>query len=1370
MMMKTRKAFVLVALLAFGSQAAVRDEWTFQTDAKGTLLRNAVNSGPDGSVFESGGIGTLETDGLGRLLSTPSAPTLWGDGATLDADIADANTLFLRYDLSYNFTSGAGTNGTSVGISFVDNTGTNLAGLVFAYEPDGWSGGAPDGQTLAPVGDPLPLQGTLSAIAEVSLSSISIWYSTNGTDFVAGMTNAAIAIASIADLRIQATGEASPPGSGDFVAVENIRVADSWASITGIVQPSVPSKYLNEWLFDRDAAGRTLSEAINSGTDRAVFSTDTTPVTQTDGFRGLICANDVPNSGNLWTNGAVLTAPVKNQTSGSRFLRYDFDYDMTATNNNTGTLLSLGFGDGASTNLAAVTFKYDIGSPNASPPAGITETALRTDLELTGSLSVIAEVDLDRQKMSVWYNLTGDNTFNQWSPDGTHNINLTTVDQLTFRATGDFIASASNECVVIDNIRTAATWAEIIEPPVNLRGPPELTIRVNDDLGGVMAVGQTNLISVTIHNNGGPATNVSSTLVSDNAGALSIISSNNAATAIPAGGVLVQTYSVVANPSADGSYVLTAQATIAGTSSGAPAMFDLYVGAQISYASYVITNETGVVNTFPNEAEPGEIFDLVITSVNDGGVPVSGITNSLAAVNSSYFPTIVATNSNTYASMNVGGTTSTTYRVTCSTNTPNGLQTFTVINATAGKAWTNQFQLNVRSGAALSLATNALTLRVAPGATASASVTLSNIGNSNGLFTVTADARRPFTYDVDVQSKRRQSFDLMGVPLPGTLFTNWSGTTSAPMDIGFAFPLFGTKYTTFTVSQNGFITLGSSGSETVQVTPFQTATAAGQSTIRYKKTTDRLIVAWGNDGIEKNGTEFQVWLNTDGTVEYLYELGTWGSGTIALGNQAITHTPGQTGQDSLLLSPGDTWVTIPPSGSVGVGGTQSLTFSADAPAGQAAGAYPFTTTVNWGSDSADIAVTVVVEADRVQLLAPATFTFSGPAGSISPPATLTVTNSGNVPLSYVITDTGVRNASYGFNGTAGYQWTDIPAAANYILDASELGTRSVPIGFPFVFFGTTYTNLTVGKDGTLTLGTSANRIIPFSAGLTLDGNSSVRFFTDLSLTRFVATWENLAQPGGGADQTFQAILTRDGRIRFNYQRLSGNWPTGIIRLNGSSTLSGTLSNSTTTVTTTNVVTTTGYVTNWIGNFSFVSETNVVVGTNVVTTYTDTANRQAVEFTPGKQQIITCSPVSGTIQEGKTANITLRGDARSLAAGGTNTVSTSTTLAFGYARTSRSVAVTFNATNSTVKAYPLSAEIVEATWGADPMVSIQQNSDGSRTLSWPAANDPYNRIYTVLYTTSLSDPWKPLAIVTNLTSHTDLDHFSEPVIFYKVTVE
>ncbi len=1162
---------------------------------------------------------------------------------------------------------------------------------------------------------------------------------------------------------------------------------------------------LNEWLFDQDVAGLTLSQATNSGADTAVFSPDTAPVTQTDGARGLICANDVSDTGSLWTNGAVLTADVSNQVAGVRYLRYDFDYDMTSVSNDTGTLLGLAFSDGISTNLAGIVLQYDIGSPNVAPPAGVETVEITTlDPGVTGHLSVIAKVDLGAQTMSVWYDLSGGNTFNPSnSPDATTAISLASIDDLVFWASGDFIATVANECVVIDNIRTSSTWEEAVRKPVNLLSPAEFTVSISDSMGGTMGAGQTNDISVTIYNSGAAATGAVSTLVHNGGAGLSIISSNNAAVSISAGGSVVQTFSVVAN--ANGPYVLTAQAYEGGVTNGAPATFNLFVGTRVSFVSGVATNDVG--GAFPGEIEPSETFDLIITSINDGGVPATGITNSLTADNPAEFPSVVATNSNTYALLNDGATTSTTYRVTCAASTAAGLKTFTVINRTGDGAWTNQFQINVRREAAPSVSTNAVTITVAVGEKASATLTLSNVGNAAGDYTFAEVGNWAGQYyAVSTQTESMvsfyQNYDEVDT---STTFTNWGANGTTTMPIGFSFPLMGSTYANFFVSRYGALSfsavVGANNTATLPsgtaalAAPFWGNTLIDTNSIRYTKAdTNKLVVAWGN----RTGAEFQAWLYPDGRIRYLYDQATWTtngaigvqrSGTVY---QNVNYLPGS-GGESLLLTP-IAWVThTPDSGSLARGGSQVITYTADA-TGKSAGTTVLTNTVSMGSTTLQIKVTVIVQAATKTLtVTPSPVTFFGPAGSLTN-TTMTVSNSGNTTLTYTIRDLGAQ--------AGGYAWTNVNDTFNWdsthwdanshdavpLLNNSDDKTDWIQFGFGFPFYGTVYTAFKIDANGGIVLNSSGaiaggyDRAISAYFPVSLDDNATLRYSGDEN--KMVVTWENTYQDVAGPDQTFQLIAYKNGNIKCQYLSVSGTslWPNAEIYVDDDintsgletvATLERTGDGGTVTYSTNYVVTTNGYY--LLPNGDPTDTPIVVTNTTVVTNYISVVREEAILFYPSSRIVIAASPVSGTLAPGTSAPITIYGDARSLTpmAGGTSVVAT-TTLAVSSAAPTTNISVTFTATNSATASYAaLAADLAvrDSLWGTDdPFVSSQKNADGSRTLSWPAAQDPFSRTYTIWYTTSLSDDWTLLATVDNLTSYTDTHHNNEPAIFYKVTVQ
>ena len=236
------------------------------------------------------------------------------------------------------------------------------------------------------------------------------------------------------------------------------------ACVLCLAVASVAGETLNEWRFKLDPLGATLAQAINSGTDGAVFASGGAGFLETDGSGGLLGIGDVVGSGGMWSNGALLEADVANAATGVRYLRYDFSYDLSDYRNDSGTVLGMTFIDGSGTNVAGVALALDKGA--SSPPQNLALTEISTELAFTGTVSVIVKVDLDSQTMDVWYDLTGANNFNEASPSTANiPITLSSIDKLKFQATGDFRPTGSDDYANVENIRTASTWADIATPP-----------------------------------------------------------------------------------------------------------------------------------------------------------------------------------------------------------------------------------------------------------------------------------------------------------------------------------------------------------------------------------------------------------------------------------------------------------------------------------------------------------------------------------------------------------------------------------------------------------------------------------------------------------------------------------------------------------------------------------------------------------------------------------------------------------------------------------------------------------------------------------------------------------------------------------------
>lgn len=634
-------------------------------------------------------------------------------------------------------------------------------------------------------------------------------------------------------------------------------------------------------------------------------------------------------------------------------------------------------------------------------------------------------------------------------------------------------------------------------------------------------------------------------------------------------------------------------------------------------------------------------------------------------------------------------------------------------------------------------------ITVPQGGFGSGSVILSNLTTGPLTFIAKDDGSWPSSkYQVITQHLVRASFKYD----PGLTVTNWIDiNNSAVMNIGFTFPLYGTEYTTFSINRYGAISFGGAisgsnpgvlprGSNPV-IAPFWGTTLIATNSIRYRHESDHLVVAWNNDNNDNNDStahtqEFQAWIYNDGSIRYLYQFGITGRSVIGMQNETFARTfdyiPGTTSDGSLLITP-KSWVSSSPeTASLNPGQSQTVTFTADA-TDRPIGEYFFTATIPWSDgQTSEIGVFITVTTDTSELdLLPSPLTFSGPAGYITQ-TNLVVSNRGSAPLSYTITDSGLQGAGYSSTNVA-YEWTDL---STYTLTSTQIGSQILNLGFPFIYFGNTYTSLIANANGTLTLG-SGQTISPFGASLSLDANASVRVYADSGHGQFTVTWKNVAQSGGSADLTFQTVLSRDGGIRFNYQYLGSGWTNGLIRLvDASGTVDGTLSNAQTTIT-----------------------------------------YQSLVFTPGASRIISASPTSGTIPGGGSANIIITGDARSLTGGGANDVTNSTMLTFSYSGFSTNVDATFIATNSVGASYD---ELAPAIAGTDHFTAdVVQNPDGTRLISWPTVTDGtehLSRYYVVYFSTDLKNGWTEIYSGYNVYSYLDKDHIDIFPIYYKVTVE
>lgn len=139
-----------------------------------------------------------------------------------------------------------------------------------------------------------------------------------------------------------------------------------------------------------------------------------------------------------------------------------------------------------------------------------------------------------------------------------------------------------------------------------------------------------------------------------------------------------------------------------------------------------------------------------------------------------------------------------------------------------------------------------------------------------------------------------------------------------------------------------------------------------------------------------------------------------------------------------------------------------------------------------------------------------------------------------------------------------FDWVDISTTGTPIttLDGDDETSGPIAIGFPFTFYGNTFTQVHVTTNGwlsfTSTRTTFTNQPLP-NAGSTTPENLIAPFWDDLHFraavrahyrldgNRFIVQWTDVDRITTGSHLTFQVHLYADGRIKFQY--LTMNSPT-----------------------------------------------------------------------------------------------------------------------------------------------------------------------------------------------------------------------------------
>ncbi len=1095
------------------------------------------------------------------------------------------------------------------------------------------------------------------------------------------------------------------------------------------------AEILNEWMFESDPAGLTLSQALNVGGEGAVFSSGGAGFLETDGQGDLLCTHEAPGKTGLWTTGAILDAGVTHAAAGVRYLRFDIDYDLNSTHNDSGMILGVSFTDGTGTDLAGMALAYDIGE--ATSPSGRTLVEMTNNLPLTGTLSAIAKVDLTGQTIDVWYDLTGQNRFDESAPHASNvPINISSIDTLQFQATGDFRPAGSDDYAKTDTIRMASTWDDITVPSPDFSTGPDIHI-VSVSVTNAFRIsgteiGETNTVTVVVRNLNSPVAQVVSFLTPVAHPDYFTIVSNNPPATLTYPDYVTNTFFLIANSNASSGVVYDFNVDV--TADGGVhtnTTFELAVGARVSYLSHSITESSG--GSIPGKYEPGETLEITVVSTNNGAFSVSNVINTLSADPAVFnLSNLTAT---VYSFLAVGDATSTVYRVTIDPAAPHGTYLFAVTNRLGTQIWTDSFPVDVFRAGLPSVSPSSITINVAEGETAvNTQVVVTNAGNADISFHISNDAVWDIAYDATPGNNGVKGFVntysgiVLNDPNPGSIYIEAeTHGVSSMRSIGFNFPFYGTEYSGFYVTADGAIGLSNTTDTPTYsldratlpvagrgplIAPFWSKLSVPAGHISYVRNHDYLVISY--NGVSQLLTSgginliFQVALFTDGRMEFRYknidgsraDAATVGIQDGAGSYTNLTVVPA-TGGSVLWVPQEDQWVTYVPTGSRTVGPQQSVnvTFTADATGRVEGDGLNFAARVNWSTGgSSDVLVSANVVTAAPGYSAVSALSFTGAAGRVTS-VPFVITNSGTGPLEFSITDDSVAAAGF-LETTGGYSWVDIstigtpvslndPSSNQFISAADEGFSDSLPLGFVFPYLGRSYSEFAVSVNGSLMLNVSER----VSAIRNLDTPTVVQgipaqlivpYGGDLMMDenaglqyhstaeRLVVTWENIRQFG------------LDGGSNLTFQVIlnpNGNITCQYKVLEGyqwPKTLVAGLRD--VLIAGTNIT-----VRTWRGDVRQAGDwtTNTYPNSGIeYVEYVNSIGGRALAFHPDEMRVITYVPDSGTIPVGGQTEITVSGNASGQITGG-NTVGTNAILNIFHngAGGMDTLDVTFTVTNS-----------------------------------------------------------------------------------------
>jgi hypothetical protein len=139
--------------------------------------------------------------------------------------------------------------------------------------------------------------------------------------------------------------------------------------------------------------------------------------------------------------------------------------------------------------------------------------------------------------------------------------------------------------------------------------------------------------------------------------------------------------------------------------------------------------------------------------------------------------------------------------------------------------------------------------------------------------------------------------------------------------------------------------------------------------------------------------------------------------------------------------------------------------------------------------------------------------------------------------------------------TATYSWVTTSTSLGLSGDDAY---KAVTLPFTFNFYGTNYTSVNVCTNGFLNFGTSSTAYSPATIPSTaapnalmaalwrdLNADASTSITYSSSTSQFVVTYGNIKNYSNTSRQTFQVILTPDGKIKYQWQTVTNDVTTSI---------------------------------------------------------------------------------------------------------------------------------------------------------------------------------------------------------------------------------